>query len=336
MISLCTVVVGTNNHTENNEFFESIFIDSVLNKLNLVSEILICKIDAPKDFYEERIIDGKKIIKFGYSTNFFYEYPEVKLPPLPFDWNDYNQAEKYKALNYLYALEKETISNIFINKIRLLGHPLGMKCAIDKAKNNLLFLCDPDIFFYTEIDKFYLDIMGKYDLSYVGASPHLALQYSTKYFPNILCMLTKKDSLPDETFLENKIITQDTLCKPCCVPTSHYYKYPEYLNGEYLIGTKIESIAKEFINPTGIFDTGVYLWLWAQKQSQNWLSFTPTDIHTYTSKIYRTNLKIKDRLPNHNLFYHATGGSRSLYNKEFMEEYKGVNDNIMRGNTQTL
>ncbi len=271
MISLCTVIVGTNSQTENNEFFESIFLDSVVNKLNLVSEILICKIDAKKEFYEESIIENKKIIKFGYPNDFFYQD-----------------------------------KNVDINKIRYLGHALGIKSAIDRSTNDLLFLCDPDIFFYTNVDKFYLDMMEKYNLNYIGASPHLALQYSTKYFPNILCMLTKKSGLPDNEFLKGKIVTQDSEC----------------LNGEYLLGTKINSVAKDFPDPEGLFDTGVYLWLWAQQQLQNWMSFTPLDIHKYTSKIYRTNLKIKDRLPDNNLFYHATGGSRSLYNKEFIEAYK--------------
>lgn len=336
MISLCTVIVGTDSQTENNEFFETIFLDSVINKLNLVSEILICKIDATKNFYEEKIIDGKKVIKFGYPNNFFYEHPEVKLPPLPFDWKDYTQAEKHKTLNYFSLLEKDIIYKIFINKIKMLGHALGMKSAINKATNNLLFLCDPDIFFYTDVDKFYLDMMDRYNLNYIGASPHLALQYSTKYFPNILCMMTKKNGLPNDDFLKDKIITQDTLCRPACVPPNHYYKQPEYLSGEYLLGTKIDSVAKDFPNPSGLFDTGVYLWLWAHQQSQNWLSFTPTDIHKYTSKIYRTNLKIKDRLPNNDLFYHATGGSRSLYNKEFIKAYIESNDNSMCSGARTL
>lgn len=330
MISLCTVIVGTSSQTENNEFFESMFLDSIANKLNLVSEILICKIDAPKNFYQESTIGDKKIIKFGYPKDFFYQHPKIELP-LPFDWKDYTQAEKHKTLNYLSLVEKDTINKIFINKIRMLGHALGMKAAIDKATNNLLFLCDPDIFFYSNVDKFYLDMMDKYNLNYIGASPHLALQYSTKYFPNILCMMTKKNGLPNDDFLKDKIVTQDTLCRPGYVPPNHYFKHPEYLHGEYLLGTKIDSLTKDFPNPEGLFDTGVYLWLWAHQQSQNWLSFAPNDIHKYTSKIYRTNLKIKDRLPVNNLFYHATGGSRSLYNKEFMEQYKETNDNSMHG-----
>lgn len=274
------------------------FVKSILNKLNLVSEILLCKVNFKNDYQTEYSLGDKKVYKFGYKNNYFYQVP-----------------------SNIHPETKKGVSDI---KTLYLGHPLGLKYCIDRAKNNLVMLCDPDIFFYSAVDQLYYDLMKKYDLSYVGACPHLSYLYSTKYFPNVLCMLMDKRKLPTEDFLRGKIISQDTICGnvgEAKILRHHYPREPEYLDGEYLIGGKISSLAKEFPNPDGLFDTGVYLSLWAKQNNQNWLGFQPKDIHLYTSQIYRTNLKIKERLPIQKLFYHATGGARHLYLDQFTEEY---------------
>lgn len=326
MISLCTVII--HNENQKNDIFEPVFIESVIKKLDLVSELLICKINAKNDFYTECNIAGKKIIKFGYKNNFFYDHPKYEIPYYNFDnlINDHNKEEveniKNQTLIQLNRTKDGKIDSVVYNKSLHLGHPLGMRYAIEKANNDLVLLCDPDIFFYSDIDKFYNNLMLQYNLDYIGACPHLSYLYSTKYFPNILCMLTKKSSLPSPDFIKDQIISQDIICGLGKISLQNYWHDPEFLNDEYLVGAKIKSLAPQFPNPDGIFDTGVYLWLWAQQNKQTWLGFQPYDIHLYTSQIYRTNLKIKDRISIHKLFYHATGGCRHLYFDDFMDEYK--------------
>lgn len=290
MISVCAVTVAQDHEQKNNSVFEPMFIESVVEKLNLVSEIIICNLSARENSFRERQIKGKKIINIGYSSNFFHKHS--------------HSVNDFKLLH--------------------LGHPLGMRHAIENASNDLVLLCDTDIFFYSAVDELYHNIMQKYDLSYIGACPHGSILYSCKYFPNVLCMLTNRKYLPDKDFMYNKFSVQDIVCGKsgeCKILSDDYPAVPEFLNGEYLIGRKIEEVAPEFPNPEGLFDTGVYLYLWAKRNNLNWLGFQPADIHIYTSQIYRTNLKIKDRLPIQKLFFHATGGSRCLYLDKFIEEY---------------
>lgn len=291
MISVCSVTIAQDHEQKNNSVFEPMFIESILNRLPLVSEIVICNVSAREDFYREINVKGRRIVNIGYKSNFFHK-------------NEYSTND-FKLLH--------------------LGHPLGMKHAIENATNDFVLLCDTDIFFYTAVDELYHNLMIKYNLSYIGACPHGSILYSCKYFPNILCMLTNKKHLPNNEFLYGEFIVQDIICGrsgDCKILSSEYPSVPEFLHGEYLLGRKIDAVAAEFPNPEGLFDTGVYLYLWAKRNNLNWLGFQPSDIHMYTSQIYRSNLKIKDRLPIQKLFFHATGGSRRLYLNKFIEEYK--------------
>lgn len=303
MITLCTVLVRTPSETENNQIFEPFFIDSICRKLDLVSEIMICCVDAI-GYREEGTKCGKKIIKFGYPNTFFHDssHPQLKKKTdfsfhLPMDFGEKSVEEKEGILAAERSRRRFGRVANFLSKLRLYGHPLAMKAAIERASNDLVLLCDPDIFFYAPVDKIYLGLMEKYDLNYIGAAPHLAIEYSSKFFPNILCMLTRKSCLPDEDFL------------------------PQF-KGEYLRGDRDDSLAPNFPYPNGLFDTGVYLYLWAEQNKQKWLSFYPSDIHLYTTKMYRTNFKLKDRIPQNKLFYHATGGSRKTHFDKFLKAMK--------------
>lgn len=60
MISLCAVTLDCLE-----KYFEKIFLESILSKTKLISEVLLAKVDAEPSFYKEWQVGSIKFIKFG-------------------------------------------------------------------------------------------------------------------------------------------------------------------------------------------------------------------------------------------------------------------------------
>jgi len=172
-------------------------------------------------------------------------------------------------------------------------HALGLHECIDKASNNILLFCDPDVFFYHPVDEFYYKLMQKYGLNIIGVSHCAALRFSYTFFPYLSSLMVKKDDLPDNKWLKNKIIDESGIQR----------------DGKYLIRMKIPELIDCFPNPNGDFDTGSYLWLWAHQNNWKWVSFQTTDVHTYCSMYNRGNVKVKEKFDKEKFLYHATSST---------------------------
>lgn len=166
-------------------------------------------------------------------------------------------------------------------------HGLGLNYAIDKATNEYVYLCDPDIFFYSAAEEFFLNLKFKYDLHAIGGSHHSAAQLAGTYFPWHGNILVCKSDLPPASFLEDELPVK----------------------GKYLLAGAGHSHAEIYPNPTGNFDTASSLWLWSKQSNWRWLAFQTLDTHLYTTQYHRGNCKITEKFEKQKLFYHAVSGS---------------------------
>jgi hypothetical protein len=180
-------------------------------------------------------------------------------------------------------------------------HALGLHECIDRAKNDLLLFCDPDVFFYCAIDEFYYNLMNKYDLNIVGVSHCAALRRTYTFYPYLSSLMVRKKDLP------NKIWVDENLSP--------------ILNGKFLLPTPIPGVIQHLPNPEGDVDTGLYLSEIGNKLKWNWLSFQTTDVHTYSPLYRRSNIKIKENIGNHKLLYHSTS-STIVENPEHWELFE--------------
>lgn len=166
-------------------------------------------------------------------------------------------------------------------------HALGLHAAMSEATNDLVYWCDPDIFFYSSVDQLYYELKTKYELNVVGCSHHSATELAGTFFPWHGNLLVSKKDLPPTTWMDNNL----------------------RLKGKYLLAGAGIEFNEKYPNPKGNFDTASALWLWGHEQNWKWLSFQTLDAHLYTTKYYRGNSKLKDRLPMEKLIYHAVSGS---------------------------
>ena len=173
-------------------------------------------------------------------------------------------------------------------------HGLGLHECLDKATNDYIMFCDPDVFLYSAVDEFYYNIYHKYNLNVVGVSHCAATKFAYTFWPYLSNMFFKKSDLPPSDWLKDKIDDG----------------FGNKMNGKYLIRmTPIKEYVHLFPNSEGDFDTGSWLWLWGHQKNWKWLSFQTTDIHNYTSKYHRGNVKFNEKIPNTKLIYHATSGT---------------------------
>lgn len=198
-----------------------------------------------------------------------------------------------------------------------LDHSLNMHAGIDRAKNDYVYICDPDIFYYTALDEFYMTIKEKYNIHYIGASHHAAICYSFKFFPNVVNLLVHKKDLPRPDWLIDKLFLDMVLKEEL---KGQHVAIP----GKFLVPQGLEGTQHLYPNPQGHFETGCNLVLWAQENNLNWLSFQTSNVNVYTSRFYKSNLKIRENLGNVKMFYHATHGSikSHLANTKFDEYVK--------------
>lgn len=198
--------------------------------------------------------------------------------------------------------KKWTVGNIQFNQFGIMQetrtqqgveHALGLHTCIDRAKNDILLFCDPDVFFYRAVDEFYYNLMNKYNLNIIGVSHSAALRFAYTFYPYLSSLMVRKKDLPDENWLKGQIIEESGVKR----------------DGKYLIRMKIPGLTDCFPDPSGDFDTGSYLWLWGHQQNWRWVSFQTRDAHTYVPMYNRNNVKITERLDKKKLLYHATSST---------------------------
>jgi hypothetical protein len=242
MITLITVTMPVV------ERYLNFFVEST-KKLNLVSEIIICRADMPPDFEKTNGIIKEVGSKY------------------------YNNRPSDMSHDHAFALHS----------------------TLDLAKNNLILISDPDIFFYTDVSVFYYELMQKYDLNIVGVARNNPQMYAQGYFPAIFNMLVKKSDLPKE-FTEIEIGGK------------------KYTNKFFAFDLKWREQGKHY-------DTGCLLEMWGRKNNWKWLSFLTGDVHNYSTQFMTSSPKIKDRLEKRKLLYHQSMSWPDDAFKEYRENY---------------
>ena len=256
-------------------FFDILF-QSIIEHTKLIDEVLLPCGDHENGFLEEWSVRGIKFIKFG---------------------------------------AKQQVFNVASPATICLDHAFNLHAGIDRAKNDYVLLSDPDVFFYGATDKFYMDLIHKYNLNYIGVSHPAAITQAFTYFPNVLNCMGKKSEFPDKEFLKEKLYLDYVFPTECA---GQHVPIP----GKFLATCPLPNTSHEFPNPTGHFETGCNMVLWAKEKKWNWLSFQTADCFNYTSQYYRGTVK-PDRLPRTKLIYHATNGSTKRENFiKFKETYE--------------
>lgn len=186
-------------------------------------------------------------------------------------------------------------------------HGLGLNAAMNRATNEVVYCCDPDIFFMSAADEFFYNLKEKYELNAVGCSHHSATELAQTFFPwhgNV--MMSKKD-LPENDFLKEE----------------------GKLPGRFMMAGLGTSKKEIYPNPNGNFDTSSGLWLWAHQRNWKWLSFQSINVHEYTTKFCRGTFKFTERLPMQKLIHHAVSGSIEVEKWEPYEKaYKAFKESI--------
>lgn len=213
----------------------------------------------------------------------------------------------------------------YLDENMLHGHPLGLHQCIERATNEYLLFSDPDIFFCTSVDEFYMDLIKKYELNVIGTSHHAAINQSYTFFPCVMNMIVRKDELPDNQFLKGHLRLRPTILR--AIPPNeepNAEKFP-LLDGKYLTIGPIPEFIDEFPNknPRCHFDVGCNLWLWAKEKNWKWLSFQTMDCHYYWKPHFRSNVKIPKITSKEKLLYHCTAsGLTGRDEGRFLNEYR--------------
>jgi len=201
-----------------------------------------------------------------------------------------------------------------INTGYSIQHALALHKAIDATTEPYLFITDPDIFFYTAIDQFYLDLMKQHDLNAIGVSHQLATEFCMRFFCCVTNMMVKKADLPPSNWLKGEIFFSNAFvlsdAEPC-MPADGYYLAPCY----------IDKYKDFYPYPEGRHDTGCLLWLWALQQKWKWLAFQAPDCHNYLAQYNRGTVKVK--LKHQPLMFHGTSSVMLTHKRDgFLAAYK--------------
>ncbi len=270
MISICSVTLNTIKH------YEKIFLESIIKKTKLVSEVILAQNDSDtvNEEWEERGVKFRRI-----AAN------DVVL----------------KNFGKTYGHQ----------------HGLGLNFAINKATNDCVYLCDPDVFFYSAADEFFYNLMQKHSLDAVGCSHHSATELCGTFFPWHGNIMLSKNKLPDTEWLKTDLMEagNDAYIGP------RIYKNRinmGLLKGKFLFPALGYNFRSQYPKPEGNFDTGSALWLYAHEKNWRWLSFQTNCVHVYTKLYYRGNIKLKENFGRDKLIHHAVSGS---IEKEKWEPY---------------
>lgn len=193
------------------------------------------------------------------------------------------------------------------------GHAYGLHECLKFASGKYILFCDPDILFYTCVDEIYLELMNKHSLDLIGISYDNPTIMSFTFFPFIQNLLVKRDWLPPTNYLNGKK-------RRFHLKVEDMSKL-EVVENDYLAPGPIEETWKNYPNTDGSYDTSCNLWQWCQEKKGRWMSFQSLNGFDYITSSYRTNFKLKEKLPNQKLLYHLTGCSRKM---DFFSNYQNL------------
>jgi hypothetical protein len=266
MITLCSVIYDLNNR------YIKYFLENIKNKTKLITEINLCNLDHDESYSKKYNIGNISVREFGLKNT--------------------------KTLNG--EVVWDTL-NMHICRIGAsMSHSFAMVQAVEMASNPFVYMSDPDLLFYTNVDSIYYDLLTKYDLTFIGGAHHIGINYSCKFFPNVVNLLVKKENLPPPNTFD--INVEDVMVdNPGLLPKHKYL----FVNN-YLCPGRHKSVIDNYPNPEGHTDTGMLLYEWNERINGKWMSFLTSDVHNYTTQFYRTNFKLKEKLPTNKLFYHVT------------------------------
>jgi len=205
------------------------------------------------------------------------------------------------------------------------GHGLGLHAALDHVKTEFVMFSDPDVFWYTSVDEFFIDLYDKHDLNYIGVSHHNAVNQAFAFFPYVITSMAKVSTLPDKDWLKGKLKYRGPKLHRAELANEPDDDHP-LADGKYLIPNPIPGLCETYPNKNGdaLFDIGCNMWLWNEERRGRWLSFQTSDCHIYTTRYNRSNFKFKERLPNKKLIYHLGSSSRNEIEdyERFKKEYE--------------
>lgn len=209
----------------------------------------------------------------------------------------------------------------FSNPVECLwyGHGLGLNAALNKASGEYVIFSDPDTFWYTALDEFYLSLMQQYNLNYVGVSHHNGVNQCFTFFPYVINSMAKRSTLPDKDWMKGKLKFRGAMLHRTQLLENDEAPMAD---GEFLIPNPIPVLCDTYPNKNSdaIFDVGCNMWLWNEERKGRWLSFQTTDCHIYTTAYSKNNFGLKDRFKKEKLLYHLGSGSRG--NAEELETFK--------------
>lgn len=266
-----------------------VFLDSVKEKTKKVHEIItVCLNNG--EFYKEEFLGKITLKKVGY----------------PLDKFDFLKNKNIEPRDY--------------------GHAIGLNKSLKYVTGEYVLFCDPDIFFYTSVDEFYLETMTKYDLFTVGVSHHWAHALAQMYFPCFFNLMIKTENLPPKDYLTGKLFAREGSDS---IHKSKNEGHP--LNNWMIQGYVGENFPNQ--SDEAIYDVGCNLWLWNEENQGRWLSFQTLDVHNYTTTFHKSNWKCKEKFGTNKLIYHLTRGFWNAQNPSIVEAYE--NDYFMHSNNQT-
>jgi len=190
------------------------------------------------------------------------------------------------------------------------GHGLGLNAALKHASKEYVIFSDPDVFWYTAVDEFYLDMMQTHGLNCVGVSHHNGVNQCYKYFPCVMNCMVKKSTLPDRNWLLGNLKFRNSALHRTQLLENDDYPMAD---GEFLIPNPIPGLCDTYPNkdPHAIFDVGCNLWLWNEEIKGKWIAFQTADCHIYTTSFYRNNFGFKNRFKKERLIYHLSSSARN-------------------------
>lgn len=268
MISICSVLLNSIKH------YEAIFLESILRKTKLVSEVILAQNDQENGYEEwkERGITFKRI---G------------------------SKDAAMKNFGKTYGHE----------------HGLGLNFAIKQATNEIVYLVDPDVYFYSAAEEFFYNLMQKHQLNAIGCSHHSATELSHTFFPWHGNIMLKKSELPDDEWLKDELIG---MAEDNYAGLLRGSMNKSLLKGKFMFPALGYNLREQYPKPDGNFDTGSGLWLYAHQRNWKWLSFQTNCVHVYTKLYYRGNFKLTEKFGRDKLIHHAVSGS---IEKEKWEPY---------------
>lgn len=287
MISLIYVA------TSQSEVISKALVDSILKRTFLIDEIICVLVD--KTTTERYAKNGIEIIKLGIGDKIGHHTGHQRPWPI--------RASEMGAG---------------------LQHPFGLHCGLEIAKNEKVFFCDSDVFFYTNIESIFLKYLND-GFQFVGLAHHNQ-QRADGNFPTVISLLTEKKYLPDENYLKENRSIIETFFAPILDDANRNFEFPyrdkfPYGNEEYQAGHK------------KILDTGSMIYPWCQEKNMNWLSFLTRDCKHYNSKHIMAS-KPYERIGTRNLAFHLCGGS--FDGKSFGKEFCEYRQNLWQENKNLI